>query len=162
MQFVKWSVLSLAAAVFLVLGTRAMAADATNAVSGKASCGHCSGVVSGKCCVLLTDSNGDRWVLKGQNDILQAAMAEQGRENDDRHHHRKARDQEGKGRQGLQGGESLGGQDRIVTGSGFRGSRGGRVSRGFARFRLQEKLRRQKTEREIVRLQHSGGFAGTF
>lgn len=76
MQFVKWSVLSLAAAVFLVLGTRAMAADATNAVSGKASCGHCSGVVSGKCCVLLTDSNGDRWVLKGQNDILQAAMAE--------------------------------------------------------------------------------------
>jgi hypothetical protein len=53
-----------------------MAADAANAVTGKASCGHCSGVVSGKCCVLLTDSNGDRWVLKGKSDILQAAMAE--------------------------------------------------------------------------------------
>jgi hypothetical protein len=72
----KWAILGLLLALFLSLGARGMADDTATTVTGKASCGHCSGVVSGTCCVLLTDSDGGRWVLKGKSDTLQAAMAE--------------------------------------------------------------------------------------
>jgi hypothetical protein len=76
MKFVKWSLLSLMAALFLSLGVRAVAADAAKTVTGKASCGHCSGVVSGSCWVLLTDSDGGRWVLRGKSEILKPAMVD--------------------------------------------------------------------------------------
>ncbi|MGA2620153.1 MAG: hypothetical protein ABSF26_21250 [Thermoguttaceae bacterium] len=59
----------------LVLGftVHAMAADAAKTVSGKASCGGCSGVVKG-CCVMLTDDDGGRWVLRGDSASLKAAF----------------------------------------------------------------------------------------
>jgi hypothetical protein len=63
----------LVAAVVLSLAAYAMAADAAKTVTGKASCGGCTGVTQG-CSVLLTDNNGGRWVLKGKTDILKSAM----------------------------------------------------------------------------------------
>lgn len=65
-------VVALAVAVSLT-AAGAMAADAAKTVSGKASCGGCTGVVKG-CCVLLTDSAGDRWILRGDKDKLKAAF----------------------------------------------------------------------------------------
>ena len=67
--------LSLALMVALVLSLHtsgASAADAakdkakdtTKTVSGKISCGGCDGVAKG-CCVMLTDKDGGRWVLRG-------------------------------------------------------------------------------------------------
>ena len=51
----------------------AMAAEAAKTISGKSSCGGCTGGVEG-CCVLLTDTDGIRWVLRGNSDILKAAF----------------------------------------------------------------------------------------
>jgi hypothetical protein len=67
--------LVLVAAVVVSLAAYAMAADAvkTKMVTGKASCGGCTGVTQG-CSVLLTDKDGVRWVLKGKTDILKPAM----------------------------------------------------------------------------------------
>jgi hypothetical protein len=63
----------LAAAIVLGLGVCAMAAEAAKTVSGKSNCGGCSGVVDG-CCVMLTDAEGVRWILRGDNESLKAAF----------------------------------------------------------------------------------------
>jgi hypothetical protein len=73
MNWMKWSVLMLAMAVVLSFGNYVMADDAAKTVSGKASCGGCTGVVKG-CCVLLTDKDGDRWVLRGDSESVKAAF----------------------------------------------------------------------------------------
>ncbi len=58
MNWAKVSVFGLALALVVALGAqRAWADDAAKTISGKASCGGCSGVVKG-CCVMLTDSDG--------------------------------------------------------------------------------------------------------
>ncbi len=62
-----------AAALLLGFTVHATAADAAKTVSGKASCGGCSGVVKG-CCVMLTDADGIRWILRGDNASLKAAF----------------------------------------------------------------------------------------
>jgi hypothetical protein len=79
MNCMKWSVLIVVVALVsvLVLGASGvMAADAGKTITGKASCGHCSGVVAGGCCVLLTDKDGGRWVLKGKSESLKTAFNE--------------------------------------------------------------------------------------
>ena len=53
----------------------AVAADKAKTVTGTASCGGCSGVADG-CCLLLTDKDGGRWVLKGDSESLKAAFEE--------------------------------------------------------------------------------------
>ena len=73
MNWMKWPVLMLAIATVLSLGNCVRAEDAAKTISGKASCGGCSGVVKG-CCLMLTDSDGVRWVLRGDNKILKAAF----------------------------------------------------------------------------------------
>ncbi len=57
----------------LVLSAYASAADAPKTVTGKASCGGCSGVVE-KCSVMLTDKDGMRWILTGEESVLKAAF----------------------------------------------------------------------------------------
>jgi hypothetical protein len=69
----KWSMLMLAMVVVLGLGNCVMAADAAKTVSGKSSCGGCAGVVHG-CCLMLTDSDGGRWILRGTSESLKAAF----------------------------------------------------------------------------------------
>ncbi len=50
-----------------------LAADVPKTVTGKSSCGGCTGVVKG-CCLLLTDKDGVRWVLRGESEGLKAAF----------------------------------------------------------------------------------------
>ena len=52
-----------------------MAADTAKTVTGKSSCGGCTGVAKG-CCVLLTDKDGICWVLRGDSESLKAAFTE--------------------------------------------------------------------------------------
>jgi hypothetical protein len=73
MNFVRWAILMVVVAAALSLGTRAMADDAAKTVTGNTSCGGCSGVVKG-CCVMLTDKDGVRWILRGDSDSLKAAF----------------------------------------------------------------------------------------
>jgi hypothetical protein len=73
MSWMKWSVLVLAMAVVLSLGNYVMADDAAKTISGKSNCGGCTGVVQG-CCVMLTDSGGIRWVLRGDSECLKEAF----------------------------------------------------------------------------------------
>ena len=73
MNLIKSAALGFAVALVLSVGSSAKADDAKT-VSGKASCGHCSGAVKGGCCVMLTDSNGDRWVLKGDQKKIKEAF----------------------------------------------------------------------------------------
>lgn len=61
-----------------LMATAVLAADAAKTVTGKATCGGCAGVVKG-CCVLLTDDDGGRWILKGNSDSLKAAFKERNR-----------------------------------------------------------------------------------
>jgi hypothetical protein len=61
--------------VLSVMTTAAVAADKAKTVTGTASCGGCSGVAEG-CCLLLTDKDGGRWVLKGNSESLKAAFNE--------------------------------------------------------------------------------------
>jgi hypothetical protein len=72
MNRMKWLLGVVAVAMILSVAGYAVADDAKT-ISGKSSCGGCSGVVKG-CCVMLTDSNGDRWVLRGDSDSLKAAF----------------------------------------------------------------------------------------
>jgi hypothetical protein len=58
-----------------VMTTAVMASDTLKTVTGKASCGGCSGVAEG-CCLLLTDKDGGRWVLKGNSESVKAAFNE--------------------------------------------------------------------------------------
>ena len=59
--------------VFNVMTMAVVAADSAQTVTGKSSCGGCSGVVKG-CCVMLTDKDGVRWVLRGNSESLKAAF----------------------------------------------------------------------------------------
>ena len=73
---VKLPVVILVVAFVLSVMTMAvMAADAAKTVTGKATCGGCSGVADG-CCLLLTDKDGVRWILKGDSESLKAAFEE--------------------------------------------------------------------------------------
>jgi len=75
MHLVKRFALCLAAGLVLTLAAhQAKADDAATTVTGKSSCGGCSGVVKG-CCVMLTDTDGGRWILRGDSDVLKAAFA---------------------------------------------------------------------------------------
>ena len=75
MNWVKVSAFGLVLAlVFSVGAYRALADDAAKTISGKSSCGGCDGVVKG-CCVMLTDADGSRWILRGDSKILKAAFA---------------------------------------------------------------------------------------
>jgi hypothetical protein len=69
----KWLGLMVVVVLVLSLGTHAMAADGAKMVTGKSSCGGCSGV-TGSCCVLLTDKDGGRWALSGDSDSVKAAF----------------------------------------------------------------------------------------
>ncbi|MGA2064483.1 MAG: hypothetical protein ABSG86_05925 [Thermoguttaceae bacterium] len=62
------------AVLVLGLGAYATAADTPTSVTGKSTCGGCSGVVTG-CCVMLTDKDGVRWILRGDSPSLKAAFA---------------------------------------------------------------------------------------
>jgi hypothetical protein len=57
----------------LCVASWAVAGEAAKTVTGKSSCGGCSDVVKG-CCVLLTDADGNRWILRGDSDSLKAAF----------------------------------------------------------------------------------------
>jgi len=72
MNRAKWSIPVVIVAVVLGLGALATA-DTPKTVTGKASCGGCTGVVTG-CCVLLTDKDGGRWVLRGDSESLKTAF----------------------------------------------------------------------------------------
>jgi hypothetical protein len=74
MRWMKCSVVILALVLVLSFGSHVMAEDGAKTISGKSSCGGCSGVVKG-CCVLLTDSDGGRWVLRGDGASLKAAFS---------------------------------------------------------------------------------------
>lgn len=76
MNWMKWSVVILVLGVVLSFGSYGIADDAAKTISGKASCGGCDGVVAGGCCLLLTDKEGVRWVLRGKGDSLTAAFNE--------------------------------------------------------------------------------------
>jgi len=73
MNWAKVSVFGLALVV-AVGAQRAWADDAAKVISGKTSCGGCSGVVKG-CCVMVTDGDGARWILRGDSKILKEAFA---------------------------------------------------------------------------------------
>ncbi len=75
MNIAKVSAFGLAVALVLTLGAQcALAGDAANTITGKASCGGCAGVVDGGCCVMLTDADGGRWILRGDSAGLKAAF----------------------------------------------------------------------------------------
>ncbi len=61
--------------VLSVMTTAVVAADTAKTVTGKSTCGGCTGVVKG-CCVLLTGDDGVRWVLRGNSESLKAAFKE--------------------------------------------------------------------------------------
>ena len=75
MNWARISVFGLAVVLVLGVGAQhAWADDAAKTISGKSSCGGCAGVVKG-CCVMLTDADGVRWILRGDNKILKPAFA---------------------------------------------------------------------------------------
>jgi hypothetical protein len=73
MNRMKWVGLVVAVVLVLGLSANAMAADSSKTVTGKSNCGGCSGVVEG-CCLMLTDQDGVRWILRGDSDSLKAAF----------------------------------------------------------------------------------------
>jgi hypothetical protein len=74
MNLAKVSVFGLMVALVLTVGAqRVMADDATTTITGKASCGGCSGVAE-SCCLMLTDADGARWVLIGDSPSIKAAF----------------------------------------------------------------------------------------
>ena len=75
MNLAKVWVFGLVVALLVAVGAeRAWADDAAKTVSGKATCGGCSGVVKG-CCVMVTDADGARWILRGDKAVLKEAFA---------------------------------------------------------------------------------------
>jgi len=75
MKAMKWSVLLLAVVVVLALGAHQLLAADAKTITGTASCGGCTGVVKG-CCLMLTDSDGARWVLRGKKDVLDSSFGD--------------------------------------------------------------------------------------
>ena len=73
MKSIRWLTAIVAVAVIFSLAAYAMAADASKTITGQSGCGGCSGVVNG-CCVLLTDKDGGRWILRGDSASLKAAF----------------------------------------------------------------------------------------
>ena len=73
MKSMKWLAVVVAVAIIFSLSAYALAADAPKTITGKSSCGGCTGVVKG-CCVLLTDKEGARWVLRGDSESVKAAF----------------------------------------------------------------------------------------
>jgi hypothetical protein len=74
MHLVKTLALALAIGLVLTLAAQqAKADDAATTVTGKSSCGGCDGVVKG-CCLMLTDADGTRWILRGDDKILKPAF----------------------------------------------------------------------------------------
>lgn len=76
MSRMKWSFLTVVVVSLFCVGAYVMAAGTPKTVTGKASCGNCSGVVTTGCCVLLTDKDGGRWILRGDSESLKAAFKE--------------------------------------------------------------------------------------
>ena len=75
MNLVKVSAFGLALALVFAVGAQfATADDAAKVITGKSSCGGCAGVVEG-CCVMLTDADGARWILRGDSKILKPAFS---------------------------------------------------------------------------------------
>ena len=78
MKGIKLPTVIVALAMLLVVAACALAADTPKAdtpktVTGKSTCGGCTGVVKG-CCLLLTDKDGVRWILRGKSEGLKAAF----------------------------------------------------------------------------------------
>ena len=73
MNSMKWLVPIVVLAVVLGLVGYSVAADTPKTITGTSSCGGCSGVAQG-CCVLLTDKDGGRWVLKGDDESVKSAF----------------------------------------------------------------------------------------
>lgn len=76
MKSLRWLMVIAAAALLLTLGSFTLAADQgkdAKTITGSPSCGGCAGAVKG-CCVMLTDKDGVRWVLRGDSDALKAAF----------------------------------------------------------------------------------------
>ena len=73
MKAMKWLFPVVVVALIFTWGAYAMAADAPKTLSGKSSCGGCTGVAPG-CCLLLTDKDGGRWVLKGESETVKEAF----------------------------------------------------------------------------------------
>jgi hypothetical protein len=71
MKNVFW-MLTLALVAALMSG-RALAAD-EKTVTGKSACAHCSGTIDGGCALMLTATDGTKWVLRGDSDSYKAAM----------------------------------------------------------------------------------------
>jgi hypothetical protein len=66
-------VIVIVALALSVMAAAVVAADTAKTITGKASCGGCTGVVNG-CCLMLTDNDGVRWILRGDNQSLKAAF----------------------------------------------------------------------------------------
>lgn len=76
MNWAKVSMFGLAMALVVAVGAhQAWADDAAKTITGKTSCGGCSGVVQG-CCVMVTDADGARWILRGDSKILKGTFAD--------------------------------------------------------------------------------------
>ena len=73
MNWAKVVSFSLAVALVLAVGANCAVADDAKTITGKSSCGGCSGVAEG-CCVMLTDADGGRWILRGECPTLKAAF----------------------------------------------------------------------------------------
>jgi hypothetical protein len=73
MNRMKWLGLVVTVVVVLGLSANAMAVDSPKTVTGKSTCGGCTGVVDG-CCLMLTDDAGVRWIIRGNTDSLKAAF----------------------------------------------------------------------------------------
>jgi len=67
------SFLAAAVVMGLFLVGYASAAEAAKTITGKPSCGGCTGVVE-KCSVMLTDKDGVRWILTGEDAVLKEAF----------------------------------------------------------------------------------------
>jgi hypothetical protein len=73
MHLAKTLVLGLAVGLVFTLAAQQAKADSPKTITGKSSCGGCAGVVKG-CCVMLTDADGMRWILRGDSKVLKTAF----------------------------------------------------------------------------------------
>jgi hypothetical protein len=73
MNVAKLSAIGLMLALVFSLGASRATADDAKSISGKSSCGGCSGVAA-SCCVMITDASGARWILRGDDKIIKTAF----------------------------------------------------------------------------------------